>query len=150
MEAEIIWTISSACKDYPNNSVKDLNLIFRAMFSDSHTAQEFELGADKLKYVTNWGVAPYFKDLLKAQLHTSDFMVISFDESLNESTQNCQMDIVLRFWNHEEEKVDVRYWYSIYLGNAAHKDLLEHFNSALEGIDLFKIIQVSMDRPSVN
>ena len=64
------------------------------MFSDSHTAQEFELGADKLKYVTNWGVTPYFKDLLKAKLHTSDFMVISFEESLNESTQNCQMDIV--------------------------------------------------------
>ena len=26
------------------------------MFSDSHTAQEFELGADKLKYITNWGI----------------------------------------------------------------------------------------------
>ena len=104
LEAEIIWTISSACKGYSNNSAKDLNLIFRAMFSDSHTAQEFELGADKLKYVTNWGVAPYFKDLLKAQLHTSDVMVISFDESLNESTQNCQVDIVLRFWGSRRGK----------------------------------------------
>ena len=131
--------------------VKDLNLIFRTMFSDSHTAQEFELGADKLKYVTNWGVAPYFKDLLiKAQLHTSDFMVISLDESLNYSTQNCQMVIFLWFWNHKEEKVDVRYWDSRFLGHAAHKDLLKHFSSALEGIDLSKIIQVSMDGPSVN
>ena len=77
-------------------------------------------------------------------------MVISFDESLNESTQNCQMDIVLWFWNHEKEKVDVRYWDSRFLGHAAHKDLLEHFNSALEEIDLSKIIQVSMDGPSVN
>ena len=77
-------------------------------------------------------------------------MVISFDESLNESTQNCQMDIVLWFWNHEEEKVDVRYWDSRFLGLAAHKDLLEHFNSALEEIDLSKSIQVSMDGSSVN
>ena len=46
--------------------------------------------------------------------------------------------------------MDVRYWDSRFLGHAAHKDLLEHFNSALEGIDLSKIIQVSMDGPSVN
>ena len=29
-------------------------------------------------------------------------------------------------------------------------DLVEHFNKALEGLDLSKIIQISMDRPNLN
>ena len=104
--------------------MKDLNSTFRAMFSDSSVAQEFQLGADKLKYVVNWGLAPYFKDILKENLRKSEFLVISFDESLNKSTRNCQMDIAIRFWNQETERVEVRYWDSQFLGHTAHGDIL--------------------------
>ena len=63
----------------------------------------FELGATKLKYVINFGIAPYFRDILYNHLQKSDCFVISFDESLNDYTQNCQMDILIRyFWSCRE------------------------------------------------
>ena len=96
------------------------------------------------------GLAPHFKDLLKTKLQNSEFLVISFDESLNKSTQNCQMDIGIRFWSQEAKQVEVRYWDSQFLGHATSGDLLENFNKSLVGLDLSKIIQISMDGPSVN
>ena len=59
------------------------------MFSEWPTAQKFQLGPNKLKYVINWGLTPHSKDLLKTKMQNSEFLVISFDESLNKSTQNC-------------------------------------------------------------
>ena len=60
------------------------------------------------------------------------------------------MDIVLHYWGKNDQQVKVRYWESKFLGHAAHQDLLTHFNQSLEGINTSKVIQVSMDGPSVN
>ena len=40
----------------------------------------------KLKYLTNWGFAPFIREQLKGE-----YITVSFDESLNEVTQTCQM-----------------------------------------------------------
>ena len=143
LKAEVDWTIFATVKGYSNNSAQGLNEVFA-------TVQQFQLGPDKLKYLTNWGIAPHFKDLLETKLLKSDYVVVSFDGSLNERTQNCQKDIVVRFWNPGENRVEVRYWDSQFLGHAAHMDILEHFNKSIEKIDPSKVIQVSMDGPSVN
>ena len=76
------------------------------MFPNSNIAKSFELGVTKLKYVINFGIAPYFRDILYNHLK-SDCFVISFDESLNDYTQNCQMDILIRFFDHVEDRVKV-------------------------------------------
>ena len=68
IKAEIIWSLFSLCKGFSNNSAKYLNQTFHLMFSECPTAERFQLGPDKLKYVINWGVAPHFKDLLKTDL----------------------------------------------------------------------------------
>ena len=68
------------------------------MFPDSKIVKFFELGATKLKYVINFGIAPYFRDILYNHLQKSDCFVISFDKSLNDYTQNCQMDILIRYF----------------------------------------------------
>ena len=49
--------------------------------------------------------------------------MISFDESLNNSTQNSQMDIGIQ----EGKQVEVRYWDSQFLGHITSSDLLENF-----------------------
>ena len=51
LKAEIIWALFSVCKGYLNNSAKSLNQTFAAMFPDSPTTQQFQLGSDKLKYI---------------------------------------------------------------------------------------------------
>ena len=54
---------------------------------------------DKLKYVTNHGLYPYYKDLLKDDILKSPFIVVMFDESLNQVLQCSEMDIFIRFWD---------------------------------------------------
>ena len=75
--------------------------------------------------------------------------MIHFDESLNKSTQKCQMDTGIHFWSQEEKQLEVRYWDSQFSGHATSGNLLENFNKPLVGLDLSKIIQNSMDGPNI-
>ena len=79
-----------------------------------------------------------------------EFLIILFDESLNKSTKNYQMDIGIRFWSQEAKQIEVRYWDSQFLRHATSDDLLENFNKSLVGLDLSQIIKISMDNPGVN
>ena len=56
----------------------------------------------------------------------------------------------LLLWNFTQKKAQVRFWNSVYFGHGTHVDLLKNFNVGLEGFDFSKMIQVSMDGPSVN
>ena len=145
---EIIWTLFSVTKGFSNNSATDISATIAEMFKDSAIASNFHL--NKLKYLTNWGIAPYIKEQLKDEIAKSEYIVVSFDESLNKKTQTCQMDIVLRYWDTVDNEVKVRYWDSKFLRHTAHLHLLRHFNNSLEGIDISKVIQISMDGPDVN
>ena len=52
------------------------------MFPDSAFASSFQLGPDKLKYMTNCGIAPYVKEQLRNNNDKAENVVVSFDESL--------------------------------------------------------------------
>ena len=119
------------------------------MFPDSKIVESFALGADKLRYLITYGIAPYFYDLLKDNVNNSDCYTVLFDGSLNRISETSQMDILLRYWDNITT-VKVRFSNSSYLGYTTHKDLLEGFNSSVSDLDLSKIIQLSMDEPNVN
>ena len=51
------------------------------MFRDSKIAKDVRLGADKVKYVINFGVEPVFKNTLTESITKSEFYVVSFNES---------------------------------------------------------------------
>ena len=120
------------------------------MFPDSKIAKSFELGATKLKYVINFGIAPYFRDILYNHLQKSDCFVISFDESLDDYTQNCQMDILIRYFDHVEDSLTVRYLELKLFGHTTNQDLFIQITQALFKLDTNKMFQVSMDGPIVN
>ena len=124
--AKIICVLFSMCEALSNNSSKRISQTFLSMFPDHPVVEKFQLAQTKLMYITNFGLAPHFQNILK------------------------QMDLGIRFWNKEMMQVEVRYWNSEFLGHAKHMDLVEHFNKALEELDLSKIIQISMDGPNVN
>ena len=86
-KAEIVWALQSVLSGYSNNSYADISKVFTCMFPDIKIAKSFELGATKLKYFINFGIAPYFRDTLYNHLQKSDCFVISFDENLNDYTQ---------------------------------------------------------------
>ena len=60
------------------------------------------------------------------------------------------MDLLVRYWNEEKMQVQVRYWDSAFLGHSTSHDLLNHFNEKICDLNLSKVLQVSMDGPSVN
>ena len=123
--AEIIWALFSVCEGLSTNSSRRISQTFLAMFPDHPVVEKFQLAQTKLMYITNFGLAPHFQDILKQKINNSDFFVVSFDESLNKSTQTCQMDLGIRFWNKEMMQVEVRYWNSEFLGHVKHTDLVE-------------------------
>ena len=145
-----MWSVKHVLSGYSDNSVKDTITLFQTIFQDSKAAMKMELGPTKLHYVVNYGIAPYFKNILKEDITSSDYFVVSFDESLNKTIQNCEMDEIIRFWDEKVNQVQVRFWNSMYFGHATHTDLLKNFGAGIEGFDLSKLLQVSMDGPSVN
>ena len=60
------------------------------------------------------------------------------------------MDIVLRYWDPKTCQVKVRYFDSQFLEHARAIDLMLHFNESFKDLDQGKLIQISMDGPSVN
>ena len=119
------------------------------MFPDSKIAQIFQLGPDKLKYYYNLGIVPYFKDVFKEMQKKSNLYVICFDESLNVA-QNCQMDVLIRYFDSVDRRVKMWYLDSRFLSHSTHRDLLDQYNTSLQVLDNSKIGQISMDGQSVN
>ena len=114
-KAEAVWVLKSVLSGYSNNSCADIGKMFTCMFPDIKIAKSFELGATKLKYVINFRIVPYFRDILYNHVQKSDCFVISFDESLNNYTQNSQMDISIRYFDHVEDRMKVCYLDSKFL-----------------------------------
>ena len=63
-----MWAIKSVNAEFSNSSSKDITPLFRSMFTDSAIAQYFQLSTDKLRYLQNFGIAPYCKSLLDEKL----------------------------------------------------------------------------------
>ena len=61
-----------------------------------------------------------------------------------------QMDIVVNFWDNVVNNECTCYLDSTFIGHLQHQGLFEHFISALDLLDLKKLLQVSMDGPNVN
>ena len=63
------------------------------MFPDSKIARNFSMARTKALYVINHGIVQHVKYLLLSSINTLNIHVYSFDESLNEATQTCEMDM---------------------------------------------------------
>ena len=99
--------------------------------------------------MVNHGIAPYVKDILRDDVRKSDLYIVSFDESMNDIIQTSEMDICLRFWNDETNKVEDRYWDSEFLGHTTHQDLHDSLQEGLRLFDMEKMVQLSMDGRNV-
>ena len=149
-KAEIFSTLKSISTGYSNNSYSDNAGLFQHMFPDSEIAKSFQLGPTKIKYLTNFGIAPYYKSVLWERVKESPCFVISSDESLNPVTQTREMDQLARCFDETEERAKIRYLDSEFLGHGTSNDLKKNFNELLKVVDANKLIQVGMDGPNVN
>lgn len=60
------------------------------------------------------------------------------------------MDFAIGFWNEEINLTAIRYYCSSFLGHCTATDLLTAFLSILKPFMLKKLLNVSLDGPSVN
>lgn len=60
------------------------------------------------------------------------------------------MDLFVRFFDNNTNRVCTRYFNSIFLGHASAQHLLDGFNEGISYLSKQSILQVSMDGPRVN
>ena len=92
IHAKVLWSIKHVLLRCSNNSLKDTITLFQKMFPDSKVSSKMKLGPGKICYVVNRGITLYFLTILKDEILLSGCFVVSFDESLNQVTQQCEMD----------------------------------------------------------
>ena len=148
--AEIIWVLKSVVSGYSNSSCDGIPNTLKAMCPDSQIANDFKVCRLKLMYIVKYGIAPYFKQLLDAKLKKAPLYTLSFDESLNEITQESEMVVMVQYWDEEENEVRTRYLGSTFLGHSTAVDLMDKLNEVIKHLDPEKLYQISMDGPAVN
>ncbi|PIK52261.1 hypothetical protein BSL78_10820 [Apostichopus japonicus] len=150
LTAEITWALKVIDCHYSYNSSIDTAKLFQKMFPDSQIAKQFSCGEKKCAYLTCFGLAPHFKEELIKLLKNEDNYVVLFDESMNAVTQSKQLDVHVRAWNTNKLLVESRYYNSVFMGHGTAADMMMHFRDAVEGLEIPKIFQISMDGPNVN
>src|SRR3989441_242053 len=149
-KSEILWAMKIVMNHMSYRSCLDISQLFQTMFPDSEVAQKFTMSKTKAAYSIVHGLAPYFREKLDEEIKKCPLFVACFDEAFNRIAQRGQMDIVIRYWSEDNNQVSTRYLTSVFLGHATAADLQAKFLKGLGGLSLPKLIQVSMDGPSVN
>ena len=96
MAAEIKWALKIVTSHFSFCSCLDISELFHSMFSDSHIAKSFKLSKTKCAYLINFGIAPYFKEVLRKEIINAPIFSLLFDESMNHILQNEQGDILIQ------------------------------------------------------
>ncbi|GBN74705.1 hypothetical protein AVEN_224456-1 [Araneus ventricosus] len=130
-EAEIFWCLYSVMEHSSFRSAGRAVDLLKRMFTDSEIVKKMSLQRTKIAYTCVHGIAPYFVLQLQKMLADCSHLVVGFDESLNKIAQKQQMDLSIRFWNKDVNKVQTRYLTSMLLGHSTTRDLLQSFKEAL-------------------
>jgi hypothetical protein len=109
--------------------------LFRQMFPDFSIVQQFSMERDKVSYYVAFGLSPFFKTGLLAQLASYEQFVICFDESLNQVIQKEQVDFFLRFWDTLSQEVSTLFLQSSFIERTRAEDLLEEFERCVGQLD---------------
>ncbi|GFO10721.1 peptidase m20 domain-containing protein 2 [Plakobranchus ocellatus] len=145
--SEIWWCLRTAMNNHFTSSNADIDFYLKQMFPDVPIIQKFSCGYTKSSYMMSFGIAPYLRNVLVEQMRDEPFSLM-FDESLNKSLTQKQLDIHVRFWCGDV--VESRYFDSKMLGHSTSDDLLEALNTCRESIDFRHLVHLSMDGPNVN
>ena len=76
-KAEIIWTLKSIMSHFFYNSAHNITVVFKAMFPSRSIAQHMSCDPTKLSYLISFGIAPYFRELLLADIKKASCFVVS-------------------------------------------------------------------------
>lgn len=151
-KAEILWATYCVVTHTSNRSGGAATDLFPLMFPDSSIASKIQLHKDKIAYSVTYGLGPYFSKMVASSAIKSPFFSLSVDESLNDICQKQQMDVMINFWDCENNCVSTRYLTSSFLERSRAVDLLEKIINCISesNLSLQNLVQLSTDGPNVN
>ena len=120
------------------------------MFPDSKIAEGYKQSATKLKYVIQYGIAPYIVDCDKEEVRNSPYS-FKFDETTNARVKR-QYDAHVQYWSAKRNGIASTYVGSLFIGHCKAEDLVIHFFEMLKKLDLKPtlLLHLGMDGPNVN
>jgi hypothetical protein len=148
--AEILYCLKIVKSHASMRSADDSCELFRALFPNLKVAEKLSLGRTKASYIINYELAKFFAPQLEDKLKSTESFVICFDDSLNRVVQRGQMDLVVRYFDDAANQVITKCFTSVLLGRATATDLLAKFKEGIASLPRSKLMQISMDGPSVN
>jgi hypothetical protein len=149
--AEIIWALKVAQCNMSFAACDDIGQLFKMMFPGS-CANEFSCGSTKVSYLITHGLAVYFKENLINDLKKCDSgFTLEYDETTTSQVMK-QMDIVVRYWSPEKNRVIASYIDSFFFGHAQAVKVVDKMIAAIAdwGVPLKNLISLSSDGPNVN
>ena len=123
VKAETRWVIESLLSNYSFNSYSTKAELFAAMLLAVTLPSNYHW--EKLDVSIAWRrngsvLERYFLQSLKGV----PLYVESFDKSYNNNLKQRQIDLHIRYWSNEKERVDVRLLNSSFVGKSAAVDYL--------------------------
>lgn len=109
LKAETLWILNSVTSHWSCKSAGDSIHVLKLMFPDNEIARRMSCAETKCAYVTNFGIAPHFSQLLTDRVKNQRNHVLLFDESLNDNLQSKQMDVHVRFWEDDQVRINATY-----------------------------------------
>ena len=88
----------------------------------------------------NFGLAPYFKDLLLKKIKGSDCFGVSVDESMNKLLLEEQMDVQIRYCNETTKIVHTPFFYSQSLRRLNDKNLFNCLITSLKDLPTERLL----------
>ncbi|XP_073715732.1 uncharacterized protein [Misgurnus anguillicaudatus] len=151
LRAEVLWVLHTVSRHLSYKSNDNIHTPFKEMFPGSEHVQTFTCGRDKTAYIARFDIASFVKRQLITKVNEDSFVVL-FDESMNKTTKNKQLDIHIRNWTTDETGTYIytRCCGSEFLGHSTAEDLLDKFKNGIKDLCLSKMLSVSMYGPNVN
>ena len=111
--AEIYWVLDTVRNHTSLKSAGKKGPLFKLMFKGNVAAEEFGMSSARLSYVINFGLAPYFKELMSSLVPSGPRLplkfVSAFDESHNKVTFSKQMDVHIMYYDEKTKRVKRNY-----------------------------------------
>ena len=120
-----MWALEVLNCNYFLSSCANKGKLFSVMFHDSDIAKNF-----KTSYILYYGLAPHFKEILLDNLKVLPHFVPCYNKWYNSVIKKGQMDVLVRYWYVNLNKVSTCYISGQFMCKAAAEDALAKFESA--------------------
>ena len=110
----------------------------------------FALSKTKCSYYFAYGLAPFYKKNLIADIKKSPYYTLLFDESMNRILQTEQMDACIRYWCVKSNMVKTRYLGSEFFNRPNAENIANSIDSAIKDLSKESLICIGMDGPNTN